>query len=47
MALFSLFTGGGSGSGHAYPTDTISAADGTVVTFSFFKQASLAIEVAG
>lgn len=47
MALFSLFTGGGSGSGHAYPTDTITAADGTVVTFTFFKHASLAIEVAG
>lgn len=47
MALFSLFTGGVSGSGHAYPTDTITAADGTVVTFTFFKHASLAIEVAG
>lgn len=47
MALFSFFTGGGSSNAPTYPTDTITAADGTEVTFTFFKHASLAIGVAG
>ena len=39
MALFSLFTGAGSGSGHAYPTDTITAADDTAVPFTYVNHA--------
>ncbi len=40
MSLFSIF---GGGNAPAYPTDTIVAPDGTEVTFTFFKHASLSI----
>lgn len=44
MSLFSIFSGG---SAPAYPTDTVAAPDGSEVKFTFFKHASLCIEVGG
>ena len=41
MSLFSIF---GGGNAPAYPTDTIVAPDGTEVTFTFFKHATLSIQ---
>ncbi len=43
MSILSIF-GGGRSKKPAYPTDTITARDGSEVTFTFFKHASLAID---
>lgn len=45
--LMTLLTCSGCGNGQteAYPSDTIATRDGTSVTFTFFKHASLALEV--
>lgn len=44
MSLFSIFGGGGAPS---YPTDTLTAPDGSEVKFTFFKHAALCIEAGG
>jgi len=43
MSLFS-FLGCGRSKTHAYPADTFTARDGSEVTITFFKHASLAVD---
>jgi len=47
MSIRSFFGRGGNDSAPAFPTDTLTARDGSTFSIRFFKHASLAIEAAG
>ncbi len=47
MSLFSFFSRGGEAPAPAYPTDTLTTRDGSPLTVTFFKHASLCMEFEG